>query len=196
MYTPSVVVVGAPGVGKTCLIHSLTKLSRDLGPTTQPEAYCLSRDNKLLIVWDTPGQDKYASFSKSLLEQATLVVSCSDTGKWQDPQSGTQGSDRAAVLRVRTKDDLGLSWFQADLATSSLTGSGVRTLFDALFELTDLAAQHTGSRGSPQLVGDQGCCCCFSRPRRGEQGGTGWPTGVKLTRQQLEEWRLELIYSV
>ena len=174
MYTPSVVVVGAPGVGKTCLIHSLTKLSRDLGPTTQPEAYCLSRDNKLLIVWDTPGQDKYASFSKSLLEQATLVVSCSDTGKWQDLGAG---SDKA-VLRVRTKDDLGLSWFQADLATSSLTGSGVRTLFDALFELTDLAAKHVVEH-QPPLVGGQGCCC-FSRP----QGAPSWPTGLKLTRQQ------------
>lgn len=193
MYTPSVVVVGAPGVGKTCLIHSLTKLSKDLSPTTQPEAYCLSRDNKLLIVWDTPGQDKYASFSKSLLEQATLVVSCSDTGKWQE-QSLTQCASAPAVLRVRTKDDLGLSWFQADLATSSLTGSGVRTLFDALFELTDLAAQHAGSRGSPQLVGDQGCCCCFSR--QSSKQGTGFPVGLKLTRQQLEEWRLELIYSV
>lgn len=184
-YRPlSVVFVGPPGVGKTSLIHRLTQLSRPLAATSGPEAYALSREGHTLLVWDTPGQDRFGSFSDKLLAEASLVVSCSDTGAYTRPSSS------GSWLRVRTKDDLQLGWFPADLATSAKTGQGVRELYDALFALTQ-SAQRAAERAEaqPPLVGG-GCCCAGSAEIAHKLCDI---RGVKVTHTQLDEWRLELM---
>ena len=161
--TRNVVVLGKPGVGKTSLIHALTGLSKELVPTTGPEVYALKRGEEVVHLWDTPGQDKYASISSKLVNSADLVLSCSDDGLWVETPRGTP------ELRVRTKDDLNQPWFSADLATSALSGAGVRGLFDAIFCL--LAA--------PPCVGGSGCC--------------GWGCSAVATHTTVEQYRLDLL---
>lgn len=201
----SVVFVGPPGVGKTSLIHRLTQLGRPIAPTAGPEAYALSREAQTILVWDTPGQDRFGSFSDRLLANASLVVSCSDTGAYTRPHAvcatghldghvlpAGEASSPVGWLRVRTKDDLQLGWFPADLATSAKTGAGVRELYDALFALTQSAMRATErAEAQPPVVG--GGCCCF-----GSNSEIAHKlcdiNGVKVTHTQLDEWRLELMY--
>lgn len=139
--TKNVVVLGKPGVGKTSLIHALTGLSKELAPTIGPEVYALTRDSEVVHLWDTPGQDRFASISSNLIGIADLVLSCSEDGSFVQTPKGTP------ELRVRTKDDLNKPWFPADLATSAFSGAGVRSLFDAIFCVL----------ASPPVVAS-GCC--------------------------------------
>lgn len=161
--TKNVVVVGKPGVGKTSLIHALTGLSRELAPTVGPEVFAIQRDSEVVHLWDTPGQDRYASISARLLEGADLVLSCSADGQFVSVPAGVQ------ALKVRTKDDLNNPWFPADLATSSVSGSGVRALFDAVFAV--LAVPAVGSS----------CCCA--------------PWSIRATHTQVEQFRLDLLVN-
>lgn len=161
--TKNVVVIGKPGAGKTSLIHKLTGLSKELMPTVGPEVYALKRDDVVVHVWDTPGQDKYSSISKGLVASAALVLACSEDGTWVETPRGTP------ELRVRTKDDLNRPWFAADLATSALSGAGVRGLFDAIFCLVS----------APPVVGGSGCC--------------GWGCSAVATHTTVDQYRLDLI---
>lgn len=135
------VFVGKPGAGKTSLVHALSGLSKELSPTVAPAVFAIQRGGQVIHLWDTPGQDRFASVSEDLLSQANLVVACSCDGAWGNSPNTSN------VLRVRTKDDLNAPWFPADMACSSLTGCGVRAVFDAIFELV----------GPP--AADTTCCC-------------------------------------
>lgn len=164
--SPSVVLVGPVGVGKTSLAQSLSKLSRDLKATCCPECFALCRGTTVVLLWDTPGFSRFSSVSSALLGSASLLLSCSSCGSYCElPKEA-----KAKTLRVRTKDDLGEPWFPADLACSSLTGSGVGCLFDAIFSILE----------QPPVV-SSGCC-------------HGSLT-AELTHSTVEQYRLSLLFK-
>ncbi len=163
----AVVLLGPPGSGKTTLAHALSRHSRELTATTAPEAYALQFCGRVVLLWDTPGQGAYASVAKHLLNDADLVLLCSETGLFPENTAG------CPALKVRTKDDLGRPWFKADIATSGTAGTGVQELFHAIFTLTE---------DGPEV--DPGCGCCGF-------GCSG--VSAAVTHSKVEQYRLDLL---
>jgi small GTP-binding protein len=105
-----VVVLGDMNVGKTCLISRFVNdFFPDVPVNTIRDAHYPTPVNSLgtqviLDIWDTPGQEEYASCSTALLRDAICCVICYDAAT--QPRSATAPSsyDQVQVFADRYRD--------------------------------------------------------------------------------------------
>ena len=88
--TLKIILVGASGVGKTCLISSYFKQSFDFQsiPTVAPAYSCSDVKRKdgstvSLQIWDTAGQERYHSVSKLFFRDSGIAFICFESGDEQ-----------------------------------------------------------------------------------------------------------------
>lgn len=132
----SVVIVGAPNVGKSSLLNALAQreaaiVSDEAGTTRDPVTVAIEIDGYKVNLTDTagirdnPGRIEALGIERAvkLAERADLVVRLVDTGG--EPEADLGVSPDALV--VRTKVDLS-GRLGSRLAVSSVTGEGIDTL--------------------------------------------------------------------
>jgi small GTP-binding protein len=91
-----VILVGASGVGKTCLIASYLRqrIGRKTPPTVAPafRSCAVQRQDGSLVsldIWDTAGQERYTSISQLFFRDSDVALVCFDP------------NDESSVARVR-----------------------------------------------------------------------------------------------
>ena len=121
--TLKIILVGASGVGKTCLIASYFKQSFDFQsiPTVAPAYSCSDVKRKdgttvSLQIWDTAGQERYHSVSKLFFRDSGIAFICFESG---DEQSTAEVPNW--IKRVKEESPHCLFFFvltKSDLHTS------------------------------------------------------------------------------
>ena len=118
--TLKIILVGASGVGKTCLIASYYKQNFDIQsiPTVAPAYSCsdVKRADGTTVslqIWDTAGQERYHSVSKIFFRDSGVAFICFESG---DEQSTSEvpmwisrvkeDSPACIFFLVLTKSDL------------------------------------------------------------------------------------------
>jgi small GTP-binding protein len=115
-----IVVVGATGVGKTCLLVRLvdgvfeTDTRSTIGIEYRTHSLTVDHDKIKLTIWDTAGQERYRSISRSYFRGAVgaiLVYALDDVSSFEELNSWINdllsfASPNAAILLVGNKADL------------------------------------------------------------------------------------------
>jgi small GTP-binding protein len=115
-----IVVVGASGVGKTCLLLRLVDGSFDaetestIGIEYRPYSVTVDGETIKLHIWDTAGQERFRSISRSYFRGAIgaiVVFALNDSDSFEDLHNWindlhTYASPNTAVLLVGNKADM------------------------------------------------------------------------------------------
>jgi len=149
---PSVVVVGAPNVGKSTLANWMVgrtaSIVADLPGTTRDWVANMVELNGVAVRWyDTPGiRDSGDPIEQHAIELARQVIQSADVLiAMRDPEVDwpeLSGIDREADIRLVNKADLLRNLSSADdvIRVSAQSGQGLDKLTDAILEALNLAS--------------------------------------------------------
>jgi small GTP-binding protein len=185
--TIKLILAGNTRVGKTCLVASYLKGSPDRRPpTTVAPAYNSQQvkrhDGSVIVleIWDTAGQEEYASMSQLFFREAMVALICFDASEPNYSSGAKEWADRVLsevpechLFGVFTKSDkyspeeLKTAFEEAQLKlegvrfekffmTSAITRDGVDTVFEAAAEVTAIWTSEEIPIAPPN--GGRSCC--------------------------------------
>jgi small GTP-binding protein len=136
-FSLKVVILGAEGVGKSCLLGLLANEPFEYSyyPTIGADLRMIKYEGIKMCIWDLSGSEKFSNIRDSLVKSANVLVFCHDSTSFNKTmQYYNQYKNLSAKkIFVETKSDLHNTQFNINtVKTSSLKRNGREDLIRSI----------------------------------------------------------------